>query len=165
MPELSRFYGIIIRMYVDAGESRHRPHSTRIARSILGVDLPRPNDGVSLDSFGNRRDSCAAGDSEDPCCVLENGRTPSVPNAFIIACVNEVPLLQSILLLLCAMTWLVGGNLIVARHYRRRGIRRRRHLPYMSFPWRTFETTEWTMLAGVFVLTIGLLILALLAGP
>lgn len=26
MPELSRFYGIIIRMYLEAGEPHHRPH-------------------------------------------------------------------------------------------------------------------------------------------
>jgi hypothetical protein len=26
VPELSRFFGIIIRMYVEAGESHHRPH-------------------------------------------------------------------------------------------------------------------------------------------
>ncbi|MGH9875797.1 MAG: DUF4160 domain-containing protein [Pyrinomonadaceae bacterium] len=26
MPELSRFYGIIIRMYVEAGGQHHRPH-------------------------------------------------------------------------------------------------------------------------------------------
>jgi hypothetical protein len=26
MPELSRFFGIIIRMFVEAGESHHRPH-------------------------------------------------------------------------------------------------------------------------------------------
>ena len=26
MPELSRFYGIIIRMYMEVGEPHHRPH-------------------------------------------------------------------------------------------------------------------------------------------
>jgi Domain of unknown function (DUF4160) len=26
MPEVSRFYGIIVRMYVETGEQHHRPH-------------------------------------------------------------------------------------------------------------------------------------------
>jgi hypothetical protein len=78
--------------------------------------------------------------------------------------VNASLLLQWVLVLLFAVTWLVGGNLIVARHYRRRGIRRRRHLPYTSFPWRTLEAREWAMFAGVFVLTIAFLLLALFVG-
>lgn len=52
MPELSRFFGIVIRMFVEAGEPHHRPHfhayyqehSVALAidtLEVLGGDLPR----------------------------------------------------------------------------------------------------------------------------
>lgn len=52
MPELSRFFGIVIRMFLEAGEPHHRPHfdayyqDQAAAFSIdtlecLGGDLPR----------------------------------------------------------------------------------------------------------------------------
>lgn len=57
MPELSRFYGIIIRMYVEAGESHHRPHFhayyqehsavfTIDTIQCLGGGLPKPQENV-----------------------------------------------------------------------------------------------------------------------
>jgi hypothetical protein len=78
-----------------------------------------------------------------------------------MGCVYRNAWLHWLLVLLFVVTWLVGGNLLVARHYRRRGIRHRRHLPYTSFPWRTFAAREWAMFAGVFILTITFLVLAL----
>jgi hypothetical protein len=53
MPELSRFYGIVIRMYVEAGAPHHRPHfhayyqnaSMAVAidnLEVLGGELPTP---------------------------------------------------------------------------------------------------------------------------
>ncbi len=52
MPELSRFYGIIIRMYMEAGEPHHLPHFHAYYQDDVGVfgldpieliagDLPR----------------------------------------------------------------------------------------------------------------------------
>jgi hypothetical protein len=53
MPEISRFFGIIIRMYAEAGGSHHRPHLHAYYQqevAIYGIDsveliagsLPRP---------------------------------------------------------------------------------------------------------------------------
>ena len=55
MPELSRFFGIIIRMYVEAGESHHRPHFHAYYQEhaavfaidtieCLGGGLPKPQE-------------------------------------------------------------------------------------------------------------------------
>jgi Domain of unknown function (DUF4160) len=57
VPELSRFYGIIIRMYVEAGESHHRPHFHAYYQEhsavfaidtiqCLGGGLPKPQERV-----------------------------------------------------------------------------------------------------------------------
>ena len=53
MPELSRFYGIIIRMYLEAGEPHNRPHFHAYYQGqtavfaldpieLIGGGLPRP---------------------------------------------------------------------------------------------------------------------------
>lgn len=46
MPELSRFFGIIMRMFVEAGASHQRPHVHAYyqdeAVECLGGSLPRP---------------------------------------------------------------------------------------------------------------------------
>ncbi len=53
MPELARFFGIVIRMFVEAGEPHHRPHfhahyqegAAVIAidtLEVLGGELPKP---------------------------------------------------------------------------------------------------------------------------
>ena len=53
MPELSRFFGIVIRMFVEVGEPHHRPHFHAYYQDqavvlaidtleVLGGDLPKP---------------------------------------------------------------------------------------------------------------------------
>jgi Domain of unknown function (DUF4160) len=37
MPEISRFFGIIIRMYVEAGEAHHRPHFHAYYQEHVGI--------------------------------------------------------------------------------------------------------------------------------
>jgi hypothetical protein len=37
MPEISRFFGIVIRMYVEAGEGHHRPHFHAYHQNSSGV--------------------------------------------------------------------------------------------------------------------------------
>jgi len=37
MPELSRFYGIIIRMFVELGEQHHRPHFHAYYQDHVGI--------------------------------------------------------------------------------------------------------------------------------
>ena len=45
MPELSRFFGIIIRMFAEAGESHHRPHFHAYYQehaSVFGIEVIEP---------------------------------------------------------------------------------------------------------------------------
>jgi len=37
MPEISRFFGIVIRMFVEAGEPHHRPHFHAYYQGEVGV--------------------------------------------------------------------------------------------------------------------------------
>lgn len=37
MPEISRFFGIVIRMFVEAGEAHHRPHFHAYYQDAVGV--------------------------------------------------------------------------------------------------------------------------------
>lgn len=37
MPEISRFFGIVIRMFVEAGEQHHRPHFHAYYQDLVGI--------------------------------------------------------------------------------------------------------------------------------
>ena len=37
MPEISRFFGIVIRMFVEAGEPHHRPHFHAYYQDAVGI--------------------------------------------------------------------------------------------------------------------------------
>lgn len=75
--------------------------------------------------------------------------------------IGDMPGLEQVFLLLFVATWLIGGNLIVARHYRRIG-----ESPWSGFkpsqirnasirnPWKRFNTAEWLMLAGIAVIAL-----------
>ena len=48
MPELSRFFGIVIRMYAEAGGPHHRPHFHAYYQdevAVIGIDPIEPIDG------------------------------------------------------------------------------------------------------------------------
>ena len=47
MPELSRFYGIIIRMYMEAGEPHHLPHFHAYYQDDVGVFSLDPIDLIA----------------------------------------------------------------------------------------------------------------------
>ncbi len=41
MPELARFYGLVIRMFVETGERHHRPHFHVVGRgseAVIAID-------------------------------------------------------------------------------------------------------------------------------
>lgn len=42
MPEISRFFGIIIRMYIEAGGPRHTPHQEELRADWRGLQNGRP---------------------------------------------------------------------------------------------------------------------------
>ncbi len=59
MPEISRFFGIVIRMFVEAGEPHHRPHFHAYYQESVGIytvdeieliagELPRPQHRLVL---------------------------------------------------------------------------------------------------------------------
>ncbi len=59
MPEISRFFGIVIRMFVEAGEQHHRPHFHAYYQEFVGIyaideieliagELPRPQHRLVL---------------------------------------------------------------------------------------------------------------------
>ena len=59
MPEISRFFGVVIRMYVEAGGAHHRPHFHAYYQGHVGVyaldnievlagSLPRPQSRLVL---------------------------------------------------------------------------------------------------------------------
>jgi hypothetical protein len=59
MPEISRFFGIVIRMFVEAGETHHRPHFHAYYQDSVAVyavdqielivgELPRPQHRLAL---------------------------------------------------------------------------------------------------------------------
>jgi hypothetical protein len=47
MPELSRFYGIIIRMYMEAGVPHHRPHFHAYYQNEVGIYALDPIELIS----------------------------------------------------------------------------------------------------------------------
>ena len=58
MPELSRFYGIIIRMFVELGTPHHRPHFHAYYQNEVGIFSLQP---VELMAGGVAEAAAAAG--------------------------------------------------------------------------------------------------------
>jgi hypothetical protein len=81
--------------------------------------------------------------SENPCALTQ------------IAGNAELPGLQLLLLGLSAATWLIGGNLIVARHYRRMGKSHWSGFEPFAFPFKDFNTAEWLSLLALLILALG----------
>jgi hypothetical protein len=52
---------------------------------------------------------------------------------------------------LAAMTWLVGGNILVASHYRRLGKSPWSGFRPFAFPFKNFNAKEWAILAVLLV--------------
>jgi hypothetical protein len=67
-----------------------------------------------------------------------------------------MPGLQVVLLIVAAATWLIGGNLLVAWHYRRRGKSPWSGFRPFAFPFKDFDATEWLALAALAVLALAL---------
>jgi tryptophan-rich sensory protein len=56
-----------------------------------------------------------------------------------------------------ACVWLIGGNLLVARHYRRVGKPAWTGLIPFAFPFKDFDAREWLTLFALGVISLGLL--------
>ena len=62
----------------------------------------------------------------------------------VIQILAAMPGLQLVFLLLAAVTWLGGGNILVAYHYKRVG-----KSPWAGFKPFAFNAREWLILAGL----------------
>ena len=77
-------------------------------------------------------------------------------------CSRGMPGPQLVFLGLFAATWLIGGNIVISRYFRRRG-----KSPWSGFrpfvsPWKDFNAQEWLSLLalGVVSLTFGAIALS-----
>jgi len=67
----------------------------------------------------------------------------------VIQILAAMPGLQLVFLLLAAVTWLGGGNILVAYHYKRVGKSPWAGFKPFAFPFRHFNAREWLILAGL----------------
>ncbi len=61
---------------------------------------------------------------------------------------------QLVFITLFAATWLIGGNIVIALHYRRLGKPWWHGFRPFAFPFKDFNTKEWTMLAVLAALAL-----------
>jgi hypothetical protein len=75
----------------------------------------------------------------------------------------NIPLGQMVFFALFAGTWLIGGNIIVARHYKRLGKSPWFGFKPFAYPFTNFNAKEWLALAvlAVMSLTFGAIALSL----
>ena len=73
--------------------------------------------------------------------------------------------LQLVFLGLSAATWLIGGNVLVARHYRRMGKPPWSGFQPFAFPFKEFNATEWLTLLALAALALGFGAIAVSLNP
>ena len=76
-----------------------------------------------------------------------------------------MPPLQLLFLGLSAATWLIGGNIVIARHYRRMGRSGWPAFRPFAFPFKDFNTREWFALLTLGALAFVFLAIALALNP
>ena len=65
-----------------------------------------------------------------------------------------MPGLQLVFLALASVTWLIGGNILVALHYRRLGKSAWSGFRPFAFPFKDFNAKEWLVLTFLLVLSL-----------
>jgi hypothetical protein len=65
----------------------------------------------------------------------------------------NLPGLQLLFLALFAATWLIGGNIVVARHYRRMGKSAWSGFKPFASPWKDFNAREWLTLLALAIVS------------
>jgi len=78
--------------------------------------------------------------------------------------ISNIPTGQLVFLGLVAATWLVGGNTLIAFHYKRIGKAWYSGLKPFAFPFRNFNLNEWLIMALLAVVSLGFLLIALSYG-
>ena len=84
------------------------------------------------------------------------------PAAFLQKVVANNSAVTLVLIILAAGTWLVGGNLLVSRHYRRVGKPPWSGFKPFAFPFFDFNAKAWGILLLLAVLTFALALTGLL---
>ena len=89
------------------------------------------------------------------------------PHTFsdILELLLAMPGLQVVLVALAAITWLIGGNVLVAFHYRRLGRSVWSGFRPFAFPFKDFNAREWLILALLLVLSITFIGIAMSINP
>jgi hypothetical protein len=76
-----------------------------------------------------------------------------------------MPRLQLVFIVLAAVTWLIGGNILIAFHYRRIGKPIWSGFVPFAFPWHRFNAQEWLTLFCLLVLSLLFGAIAFTLGP
>ena len=84
--------------------------------------------------------------------------------ADFLATFTAMPTGQLALFGLFVATWLIGGNILVAYHYKRVGKHWASGFKPFAFPFKDFNATEWSILGLLAVVSLLFLIMALAYG-
>jgi hypothetical protein len=76
-----------------------------------------------------------------------------------------MPGLQLFLVVLFAATWLISGNIVVSRHYRRIGKSAWSGFYPFAFPWKNFNAQEWLSLFVLAVVSLTFVAIAVSLSP
>ena len=79
----------------------------------------------------------------------------------VVEIFSNMPASQLVFLSLFATTWLIGGNILIAYHYKRIGKRWYSGFKPFAFPFRNFNSKEWLIFAILAIISIGFGFLAL----
>ena len=71
-------------------------------------------------------------------------------------------ILSYIFIVLAAVTWLIGGNILVMFHYKRRGMNPWSGFTPFVFPFSKFNLKEWLWLLFLFIITFAFCFIAIL---
>ncbi len=79
----------------------------------------------------------------------------------IVATFASMPIGQLVLVGLCALTWLIGGNILISFHYKRIGQHWASGFKPFAFPFKNFNVKEWFMLSIIAFISLSFGALAL----
>jgi hypothetical protein len=83
----------------------------------------------------------------------------------VIQLLSALPGLQLVFIALAAVTWLAGGNILCAFHYKRVGKSAWSVFKPFAFPFIHFNAKEWLILAGLAALSFTFMGIAISLNP
>ena len=82
---------------------------------------------------------------------MEN-RLPQIED--FLSAFSAMPAGKLLFFALFVVTWVIGGNVVVAFHYKRRGKHWASGFKPFAFPFKDFNAKEWLMMLGLAVLAL-----------